>query len=205
MHVRLPGFVALCAPVLMCQCYLAKAYTYEINTDTGRFTVVYHDIRSDGESDSAVAADWETLREAVASRETGLDTQVIAFDTAVLFVEDSVLSGRQEYRVRCPACFPSSAALLETVLKDHDGFAVRRLDRDVVLSADSAIVLSRASGSIARTANATYVLWAQQDTLLSFTWSQPEEDTGKSLLPYYRAEQKNAGGGRERKKRGTVQ
>jgi hypothetical protein len=179
-------FLAALIPLGLVHCYLARAYTYEINTGTGRFTAIYHDIRSDGQTDSAIAADWQNLREAVSSDEPDVDTAIFRYDTTLLFVEDSVLSARQEFRVRCPRCFPSSAALLETLLEGHSGFSVQRINKDVLLVADTGIELRAANGSVARTEHGTYVFWSEEDTLLSLTWSQPEQDTGISLLPYYR-------------------
>jgi len=175
---------------LLCQCYFAQAYTYRIDTGSGRLTVTYHDLRSDGEGDSAVAGDWNSVKEAAASRESGIDTQLFVFDTAVLFIEDSVLSGRQEFRVRCPRCFPSSAALLETIISDHNGFQVQRLGEDVLLRADTGINVYSTNGQRARTANATYIVWSGDDTVLQFSWTQHEDDTGVSLLQCYLADQR---------------
>jgi hypothetical protein len=167
-------------------CYFPRTYGYKLNTRSGVLELTYHDIRSEAQEDSSRQTEFAELRGLLTAVDTLYDSGVVALKGREMFQEDSVLSGRRTYQIRCPKCFPSNAAMLEYALRGNFEAKVQDHSGTVLMLIDTNTTVVSTNAEVLKGKNAVVLAWGAEDTVLQFALRSHDTDTaGTSLLPYY--------------------
>jgi hypothetical protein len=181
--------IAIASLALLTGCPTPRQYSFRINTATGACEVVYGDLRSEEKSDSGMAGDWTILKGMAASRDSTFDSTVVKVVSQQLFKQDTVLSGKRVYKVKCPKCFPSKVAMLEYLRKAalalDERLSWREVNGDIYLFCAEDLGLRQTNGTVLHAPHSDIAVWSGADTLFEFAFGPDSVEAGRSLLPYY--------------------
>lgn len=171
-------------------CLTAQERAYKLDTATGLFEVVYHDLRSAQEDDApegSLEEDWKMVQDNLQEIDDYIP-EVISVKSKELFQEGDVLSAKAVYQVHCPRCFPSTAELL--AMLNHDDLDVDVINGELFLMFPTGTLLTSANGQIIKTEKNTIVVWPESASIFEYTVNDQSKG-GVSLLERHLQEIKN--------------
>lgn len=171
-------------------CLSVAQSSFKFDAGTGQFEATYHDIRSQkgfNEDDYSPERDWAALQSVLTDGVKEYDQDVIENVSRGLFQESEILSGKTVERVKCPKCFPSTAAIL-TMLHDED-WKWEVMNGDIFLIIPAGKKVTSTNGQTLNTAHNTFIAWPEDQEI--FEYAIEENCSGESLLRFYQAEQQN--------------
>jgi hypothetical protein len=178
-------------------CPVNREFVYSINVNSGTVKITYRDIVSTEKADTSIAKDWHAVKKLASISDSTYDPDVITCISQRVFQEDTVLSGEQIFKVKCPKCFPSTLSILDkTVDKYVDEYlqSVRweEINGEIYLFAFENLRILKSNGMLFNTDSTSISVWPDSDTLFEFTLAHQEDvyKKGTSLLPYFRKDKK---------------
>lgn len=184
-------------PLFLAGCLMVGQNEYKLDAQTGIFESTYHDIRSEflgstPDKEEGRQSDWKQLKEMTQAASPDFDANVIENVSRGLFAEDKVLSGKKVYKVKCPACFPSKAALLTMLHSKEDEkgeWHFEAVNDETLLVIPSGKKVVATNGTLLKTPNNNVIVWPSNTVTFEYRVDNSQVG-GESLLPFYLQENK---------------
>lgn len=183
------GYLFATAVLVLCSCYFPVQYTYKINLKSGTIEVVYEDLRTSEEIDSAIFKDLSDLTQNMDYHDSIFNTNYYAVVSRKLYQKDSTLCGKFKYKIRNRDSTNSILQLLKSITgSDEEGdLSWHATNKEIFLfvNKDAEYRLKASNGTLIQTELSQISVWSFSDTLFSFTFSLDTCCPGISLLPSY--------------------
>jgi len=172
--------------LLLSGCVAYEGLSLRLDLDSGDVEFIYHDIRSEKgkkESDYSIEQDWHDVKGAAREgfREQ-YDNQVVKSLTGELFEENGTLSGRFRYRVVCPECHESAAAVLDLLFDNT--WRIESTEEHVYLYLSDDQEAVSCNGKISEGQGYKTLVWPAGQKMFEFTLKR-KKSGGESLLPFF--------------------
>lgn len=186
---------------LLTGCLTVSKYSYSIDFKTGVTEIVYHDIRSAKgvEKDYSIEKDWSDLLKIIDDKklrindnDSNYDLDIVETPSKELFKENNILSGRVMFKVKCPKCFPSKAALLMYIVDNEDS-KIEMINEEIFLFFPLQKKILSSNGKIVNTENNNISIWSRNIEKLKYSVIEGNS-AGKSLLSFYLKESNKSQG-----------
>lgn len=183
--------VGLLCLVLLAGCVTNSSERVSYNHLTGKLTLEWIDLRSKkgpNEENYSLDRDWESLRSMLQSEDSDYDEGVIEELGKELYQDGDVLSGRMDYRVRCPECFPGPVDVFKYLFGDDEDFHFEEVRGDIFLYLPVQRKVHSTNGQLVESENNWVIVWPKGTESFDFT-IRGKATGGTSLLPSFLADE----------------
>ena len=174
-------------------CLSFGEYSEKFDYKNGLLECGFHNIRSvDRYRDTE--ADWQELKRFAQGEKSIMESEfppnVMQKLSQQLFQEGKNLSGKENYRVVCPACFSSKVAALESVYKKWKELRLEMINNEIFVMIPKENKIISTNGKKLETQRNNIIVWSEDTEVFEYRIKCNIDINGESLLPFYLKENK---------------